>query len=607
MRLQTFRDNFSNRLVEDKMAAPCKTGYLDVKIQHKSRGLKNWKTWKKRWVVISSTDLRLMGPPSLVIQIYSNDGQKDKNCLFSKSFSSKLSVVYRSRSRTHRHAFSMAEDGGAVLHLAGGSESHSQDWMAAIRDLLWPPSPLLQLKMAYKGSYDVSLIDNEFSYQSGMLGLYGHFMATADRLVLSTPDTGRVVKEWKLCHVKRYQLVPQINKEDAYKVFSLTISEPGGFAGQLQFYSVNSMSILQKVNRALDCYEPVDSLLDTPVEEVDLIQFDDYRRHPGATTDDELEENRHSLGSSGSGSTDTSESTTSTRLFLLPDNMLNCSVNSGRMQQQDEDSDSFSPPSSPSLHEDLSNFDFPSPELDNADNPHIYVDIQAYDEESPKEYIYEELEESEDSTGKETVPPLPPRNTYLHLQNTLPDKHISALSRIKRAKISKLFHKNERRTQSASSAECNEITKENLVRTESLPIFVPSKSHYAPSPLSISAPETLSGFCNPMQHTCDETNADETSHGTNFRGRSKTTPSGASELHTIIAELDKVQSKHRHFRQCMKALSTENLIKQELSLPLSQCIEDLRRFSSEYCNMNADPVYIDMNGINGVDTQTEES
>lgn len=488
------------------MAAVCQTGYLDVKIPSKSRGLKNWKTWKKRWVVLSSADLSLVGPPTLVVQIYSHHSQKDKNCLFWKTFSSRLCQVYRSRSRTHRHAFSLAQDDGPLLHLAGASETQSQDWMAAIRDLLWPPSPLIQLKTAYRGSHRVSLIDNDFSCQTGMLGRYGHLSIEGHQMTLSSPDSGRILAEWPLSSVKRYQLVPQVNQEDAYKVFSLIISHPHRTSGQLQFYSVESMSILQQLSRATRAGGPVESLLDAPLEEVDLIQFDDYHPLPqnGATTDDELEDQRHSLGSSGSTGTQTPDSG---GYPPWPDRALNCSLNSTSSWAPEADDDSLSPPSSPLLTP-LDDFDFLGPPSRSFDS-HLYADLDSAS--SDHDCLYEELDQYAAGTpARETVPPLPPRNIR-------PPVNQSATGL-----PSHLFR--------------------SVVRTESVPVLGAACRPAPSDTLSSSAPET--GEVVPRPPFGD------------FRQRSQTDP---IRLRTEIAELNRVHYQHKRFKRLIKAMSEENL------------------------------------------------
>lgn len=66
--------------------------------------------------------------------------------------------MYRSSSRTHRYAFTISEDGHAIIHLSAESESATQEWMASIRAVLWPPSPFMELEKSKK----ISLLNFDF-------------------------------------------------------------------------------------------------------------------------------------------------------------------------------------------------------------------------------------------------------------------------------------------------------------------------------------------------------------------------------------------------------------------------------------------------------------
>lgn len=69
--------------------------------------------------------------------------------------------------------------------------------------------------------FEISLIDNEFSYHAGLLGMYGYLTITPRKLILLHPQQGFVIQEWYLNTVDKFQLVPQPKPEDAHKVLAM--------------------------------------------------------------------------------------------------------------------------------------------------------------------------------------------------------------------------------------------------------------------------------------------------------------------------------------------------------------------------------------------------
>ena len=78
-----------------------------------------------------------------MISVY---GSKKHETTFWHSVSSEKAVVFRSSSHSHRYAFTISEGGQAIIHLSAENESETQEWMAAIRAVLWPPSPFMELE-----------------------------------------------------------------------------------------------------------------------------------------------------------------------------------------------------------------------------------------------------------------------------------------------------------------------------------------------------------------------------------------------------------------------------------------------------------------------------
>lgn len=70
--------------------------------------------------------------------------------------------------------------------------------------------------------FEVSIIDNEFSYHAGLLGMYGYLSITPKKLILLHPQQGYVIQEWYLNTVDKFQFVLQQKAEDMHKVLCMT-------------------------------------------------------------------------------------------------------------------------------------------------------------------------------------------------------------------------------------------------------------------------------------------------------------------------------------------------------------------------------------------------
>lgn len=235
--------------VEEQMKVNWKVGYLQVKLPHKTRGKTNLKAWKKRRVIIQPDEF-VNDPknPSLVISVYGNDSKKHETT-FWHSVSSQKAVVFRSSSRSHRFAFTISEGGDPIIHLSADKESTTQEWMAAIRSVLWPPSSFMELEKMLSGrEFEVSIIDNEYSYHAGLLGMYGYLSITPKKLILLHPQQGYVIQEWYLNTVDKFHFVPQPKSEDKHKVLCMTTcSDSSTGQGQIVFFCNEAVTFLQSL------------------------------------------------------------------------------------------------------------------------------------------------------------------------------------------------------------------------------------------------------------------------------------------------------------------------------------------------------------------------
>ncbi|GFR13324.1 PH domain-containing protein [Trichonephila clavata] len=237
---------------EEEMKVNWKVGYLHVKLPHKARGKGHLKVWKKRCVAIQPDEFANdPSNPCLVLSVYSGESgaARKHSASFWKSVSCHKAVVCRSSSRTHKYAFTISDDQGAVVHLSAESEALAQEWMTAIRAILWPPSPVVQLEKMLNGcQFEISIIDNDFSFRAGLLGAYGHLTITPRKLILVHPQQGYVVQEWYLNTVDKFQLVPQTRIEDVNKVLAMTTcSDSSTGRGDILIFCREAVGLLQAV------------------------------------------------------------------------------------------------------------------------------------------------------------------------------------------------------------------------------------------------------------------------------------------------------------------------------------------------------------------------
>lgn len=68
--------------------------------------------------------------------------------------------------------------------------------------------------------FEVSIIDNEYAYRAGLLGMYGHLTVTTRKAILSHPQTGHVIQEWYLDTIG-FKLLPQNHPDDVNRVVTM--------------------------------------------------------------------------------------------------------------------------------------------------------------------------------------------------------------------------------------------------------------------------------------------------------------------------------------------------------------------------------------------------
>ncbi|CAN7985360.1 unnamed protein product, partial [Ixodes hexagonus] len=134
--------------------------------------------------------------------------------------------VFRCASRSRSHAVAVKADNDSVslplVFLAGPDETTSQEWMAALRALLWPPAPMGELEKALGfRKFEVSLIDDSYSSRAGLLGSYGSLTIGDHKLTLTHPHTEHVIQEWYLHTLVSFRILSGHNTTDRGKLLAI--------------------------------------------------------------------------------------------------------------------------------------------------------------------------------------------------------------------------------------------------------------------------------------------------------------------------------------------------------------------------------------------------
>ena len=159
------------------------------------------------------------------------------------------------RSRTQPHSFTICVDDLPVIHLSACSETASQKWIACIRNILWPPTSFAQLEQTLGSDFEVSIIDNEFSFRAGLIGMYGNLQITSQKAVLTHPQTNQVVQQWLLSSVG-FKLLPQLHPDDHNRVIAMiTDSSSSTGYGTIVMFCLEAESLIQRVHgvRQVSC------------------------------------------------------------------------------------------------------------------------------------------------------------------------------------------------------------------------------------------------------------------------------------------------------------------------------------------------------------------
>ncbi|GFQ74235.1 uncharacterized protein TNCT_447831, partial [Trichonephila clavata] len=189
--------------------------------------------WRRLWVraIIFSPQNR--GEPHLILQLCRK--VKDEEPLKQVKASRDGLRLFRcsSGSRALR-CWAITSGSSLLLYLAADSEEQTQDWMHTLREGLWPT-----VHTSEDDPHEVSLIDDEKSFASGLLGVYGHLVKTSEGVLsIIHPHWQGKQMRWRLQDILDVKLIRKVGEEEDHSgVFTLTVRSTRDETRILQFYS----------------------------------------------------------------------------------------------------------------------------------------------------------------------------------------------------------------------------------------------------------------------------------------------------------------------------------------------------------------------------------
>lgn len=220
-----------------------KSGYVDVKLPPSARNSSTWKSWKRKWVDLTQLDSVPGQACEVLLEVRAN---RNSGVQARGTLSPKTTQVFRCNSGSRE--FAVAVRSGQrqpMVFLAGDSETQSQEWMAALRALLWPPVPMVELENVLGFNFEASLIDDAWSGRAGLLGSYGNLSISGHKLILTHPHTEHVIQEWYLNTLTRFQVYKNKHEADHGKLLAIECgSDSSTGKGVLQFYCPEALNFV---------------------------------------------------------------------------------------------------------------------------------------------------------------------------------------------------------------------------------------------------------------------------------------------------------------------------------------------------------------------------
>ncbi|GAB6023610.1 hypothetical protein CHUAL_008380 [Chamberlinius hualienensis] len=241
-----------------------KCGYLNVKVPAKVRGkgVRGWKAWKRKWVVVHAMTVQATKDPIVTIDMYSNEnrqGQLERSTVYLE----KVTVIHRTLSRSHHFAFTVEAAVEPLIHLAGKSETDSQSWISALRNIFWPPIIRAPLGGGIGTVFEVSIIESVSARMatSGTdqpVETVGYMMVLPSVILLTSLASGSILIEWPWMVIRGVRLINTDNDEDKEKIIAVHVISNVATSGLYYLFSKQAESIHQMLTDRLEEIEAED-------------------------------------------------------------------------------------------------------------------------------------------------------------------------------------------------------------------------------------------------------------------------------------------------------------------------------------------------------------
>ncbi|CAH1778739.1 unnamed protein product [Owenia fusiformis] len=220
-------------------------GYVEIKQPAKLRGKALGRVWKRKWIIIHRMNDISTKKSVAKLEIF-NTAEDEPKPKYEKTvlYLENVSVIRKTKSRTHPYAFEVCDAVGCLLYLAGESETDSQTWISKLRQIFWPSKDSSTLKLGTDTCFPVALVDNAHSERLGFNGnfILGIFPTS---LKLFKPDDGSLIFQLQMGALRRFMIEDKCLPVDQMSI--LKIQEGPDEKCEYQFYTTEAPKILKTI------------------------------------------------------------------------------------------------------------------------------------------------------------------------------------------------------------------------------------------------------------------------------------------------------------------------------------------------------------------------
>ncbi|GIY62690.1 uncharacterized protein CDAR_9162 [Caerostris darwini] len=398
----------------DKRYRLLKEGHLDVKAPPDSPERILHKAWRRLWVRAIVFNPEGRGEPHFIMQL-SRRAKDDEPMKHVKASRDGLRLFRCSSGSRALRCWALASGSTLLLYLAADTEKMTQEWMQTLREGLWPI--VFTAHMPQEERHEVSLIDDEKSFASGLLGVYGRLVKTSEGMLsIIHPHWQGIQMRWRLVDIVDVKVLRTYDDSTDSGVFTLTVNSSGKDTRVLQFYSDTAIKTIDWIKLLLsnrnksetkshDIKPPVVSshkgaevIEENSETSSDAAQID-YAIVQKTKTNENLQEETKSEKNDTSTNIHEEVNKEPEKLLLnIPRTFLNASTNNFQLIESESSTNGTGAMNQQGSEED-------SDDSSNGSYDHLYEDLDLL-KDSRAYTVYEEVDDDDDEC--EYIPPAPP-------------------------------------------------------------------------------------------------------------------------------------------------------------------------------------------------------